>query len=68
MTDTLFSGPMIPAALVCLAVLAAIPAIITLIRNHQATEEVSRRLVRRTPGAEDQPRRNESRIAIRTAC
>ncbi len=62
MTDTLFSGPMIPAALVFLAVLAAIPAIITLIRNHQATEEVSRRLVRRTPGVEDQPRRNESRI------
>jgi len=62
MTDTLLSGPMIPAALVVLAVLAAIPAIITLIRNHQATEEVSRRLVRRTPSAEDQPRRNESRI------
>jgi len=62
MTNTLLSGPMIPAALVFLAVLAAIPAIITLIRNHQATEEVSRRLVRRTPGVEDQPRRNESRI------
>ncbi|MBK8199064.1 MAG: type II secretion system F family protein [Acidobacteria bacterium] len=56
------SGPIIPAALVFLAVLAAIPPLVSFLRSRQAADEVSRRLTRRTPNEAETPRRNESRI------
>lgn len=56
------SGPVMFAALVFLAVLAAIPPMVSFLRSRQAADEVSRRLVRRTPTSEDAPKRNESRI------
>jgi tight adherence protein C len=56
------SGPVIPAAMFFLAVIAAIPSIITFMRNRQAADDVTRRLSRRNPGISDEPRRNESRI------
>lgn len=54
---TFLSGPAIPALMFFLAMLAAIPGIISFLRNRQANEDVSRRLVRRNPEAIDQPRR-----------
>lgn len=54
---TFLSGPAIPALMFFLAMLAAIPGIISFLRNRQANEDVSRRLVRRNPEALDQPRR-----------
>ncbi len=56
------SGPFIPAAMFFLAVVAAIPSLVTFMRNRQAADEVSRRLTRRNPNLADEPRRNESRI------
>jgi tight adherence protein C len=57
MSMTFLSGPAIPALMFFLAMLAAIPGIISFLRNRQANEDVSRRLVRRNPEAIDQPRR-----------
>lgn len=57
MSMTFLSGPAIPALMFFLAMLAAIPGIISFLRNRQANEDVSRRLVRRNPEALDQPRR-----------
>jgi len=54
---TFLSGPAIPALMFFLAMLAAIPGIISFLRNRKADEDVSRRLVRRSPVAIDQPRR-----------
>lgn len=59
---TIFSGSMIPAAMFFLAVLAAIPAIVSFIRNRQADEDVNRRLIRRSKESPAEPRKNESRI------
>jgi tight adherence protein C len=57
MSMSFLSGPAIPALMFFLAMLAAIPGIISFLRNRQADEDVSRRLVRRNPEAIDQPRR-----------
>jgi tight adherence protein C len=59
---TLFSSSLVPVALFALAMLAAIPGVVAFIRNRQAEDDVSRRLARRNPKAEDEPRRNESRL------
>jgi len=59
---SLLSGPLVPAALFFLAMLAAIPGIISFLRSRKAADDVSKRLMRRQPNAEDAPRRNESRI------
>jgi len=57
MSMTFFSGPAIPALMFFLATLAAIPGVISFLRNRKADEDVNRRLVRRNPDAIDQPRR-----------
>lgn len=63
MSASLLSGPVLPAAMLALALLAALPGLVSFLRSRQAAEEVSRRLVRRAPEAsEESPRRNESRI------
>ncbi len=59
MTLPLLSGPLLAALLVFLAVLAAIPAVISLLRNRKADEDVRRRLQRRMPGEGGAARRNE---------
>ncbi|MBU3922169.1 type II secretion system F family protein [Hyphomonas sp.] len=59
---TIFSGSMVPAALFFLAVLAAIPGIVSFMRNRQADEDVNRRLSRRDKESPGEPRRTESRI------
>ncbi|MBA3069989.1 MAG: type II secretion system F family protein [Hyphomonas sp.] len=62
MDMTIFSGSMVPAALFFLAVLAAIPGIVSFMRNRQADEDVNRRLSRRDKESPGEPRRTESRI------
>jgi len=57
-----FSGPLVPAALFVLAMLAAIPGVVSFLRNRKADEDVSRRLTRNNPKAIDQPRRGGSAI------
>jgi tight adherence protein C len=57
MSMTFLSEPAIPALMFFLAMLAAIPGIISFLRSRKADEDVSRRLVRRNPDAIDQPRR-----------
>jgi tight adherence protein C len=57
MSMSFLSGPAIPAVMFFLAMLAAIPGVVSFLRNRKATEDVSRRLVRRNPKAIDQPRR-----------
>lgn len=56
------SGPVIPALLVFLAVLTAIPPLVSFLRSRKAADDVSKRLLRRNPEQEDKPRRNQSRI------
>lgn len=62
MSMSLLSGPWVPAALFLLAMLAAMPGVISFLRNRKADEDVSRRLTRRSPDAIDPPRRGGSAI------
>lgn len=62
MGASLLSGPILPAAMLVLALLAAVPGLVAFIRSRQDADEVAKRLVRRAPSqAEDAPK-NESRI------
>ncbi|MFN7163500.1 MAG: type II secretion system F family protein [Hyphomonas sp.] len=62
MSLAVFSGPLVPAALFVLAMLAAIPGVVSFLRNRKADEDVSRRLTRNNPKAIDQPRRGGGAI------
>ncbi|MEX1251178.1 MAG: type II secretion system F family protein [Hyphomonas sp.] len=62
MSLSVLSGPMLPAALFFLAMLAAIPGVIAFLRNRKADEDVSRRLTRHNPNAIDQARQGGSAI------
>jgi tight adherence protein C len=62
MGAALLSGPILPGVMLLLALLAAIPGLVSFVRSRQAADEVAKRLVRRSPEAADEPRRNESRI------
>lgn len=63
MSMSFLSGPVVPVALFVLAMLIAIPGVVSFLRNQKAEEEISRRLTRRSPGAIDQPKRAGSLIA-----
>lgn len=56
------SGPVVPAVLFVLAMLIAIPGVVSFLRSRKAEEDVSRRLMRRNPDAIDQFRRSGSLI------
>ncbi|MBA4339661.1 MAG: pilus assembly protein [Hyphomonas sp.] len=62
MSMSFLSGPVVPAALFVLAMLIAIPGVVSFLRNRKADEDVSRRLTRRNPDAVDQPQRGGSLI------
>ncbi len=62
MTMPLLSGPVVAAVLVFLAVLAAIPPVIAVLRNRKADADVSRRLQRRMPGEGGAARRQENAL------
>jgi tight adherence protein C len=63
MSMSFLSGPVVPVALFVLAMLIAIPGVVSFLRNQKAEEEISRRLTRRSPEAIDQPKRGGSLIA-----
>jgi tight adherence protein C len=62
MSASLLSGPVMATALFALAMLAAIPGVLSFVRNRRAEEEVSRRLQRRNTVSQEPAQRNESRI------
>ena len=63
MSMSFLSGPVVPVALFVLAMLIAIPGVVSFLRNQKAEEEISRRLTRRSREAIDQPKRAGSLIA-----
>lgn len=63
MSMSFLSGPVVPVALFVLAMLIAVPGVVSFLRNQKAEEDISRRLTRRSPGAIDQPKRGGSLIA-----
>lgn len=62
MPALLSSGPVIPVLLGCLALLLALPGLISFLRSRQDAGDIERRLTRRPGTVTAEPRRNESRL------
>jgi tight adherence protein C len=60
MDMSFLSGPVVPAALFVLAMLVAIPGVLSFVRNRRAEEDVGRRLERRGQGSGQAARRSEN--------
>lgn len=62
MTDLLTSGPAIPILLGLLALMLAVPGIVSFVRSQQQAGDLERRLTQRPGAAPPEARRNQSRL------
>lgn len=62
MSMSFLSGPVVPVALFVLAMLIAIPGVVSFLRSRKADEEVRRRLERRSSDVSSPRRRRAGRI------